>query len=101
MIGLGHRRDGRDYVHRVAWQLAYGPVPHGCEIHHKCKNKLCCNPRHLIAILHKQHRALHLKTMCKRGHKFTAANTYYRPDTGVRQCRKCRALHMQAYFERQ
>lgn len=29
------------------------------------------------------------KTHCKRGHEFTAANTYLNPSSGGRQCRQC------------
>lgn len=32
------------------------------------------------------------RDQCKHGHLFDAANTYYRPDTGVRQCQECRRL---------
>lgn len=31
------------------------------------------------------------KTHCKRGHKFTARNTYIRPGTNFRTCRTCEA----------
>jgi hypothetical protein len=30
------------------------------------------------------------QTHCKRGHEFTEANTYRRPDTNRRQCRRCK-----------
>jgi hypothetical protein len=35
------------------------------------------------------HRVLPLR--CKRGHHFTAANTYVKPSTGRRECRTCKA----------
>lgn len=34
-------------AHRVAWELANGPIPHGGMILHKCDVPLCVNPRHL------------------------------------------------------
>jgi hypothetical protein len=34
-------------AHRVAWELANGPIPEGMEALHKCDNKRCCNPKHL------------------------------------------------------
>jgi hypothetical protein len=33
----------------VAYTIAFGAPPKGTPIRHTCKNKLCCNPKHLIA----------------------------------------------------
>lgn len=34
-------------AHRVAYVLAYGFVPAGLVVRHRCDNPPCCNPRHL------------------------------------------------------
>lgn len=54
-IGLrgdrGHGRINFDHVvhqaHRVAWELANGPIPPGLVVRHKCDFAPCCNPAHL------------------------------------------------------
>lgn len=49
------RFDGKDsYAHRFAYIMAYGPIPEGQEIDHKCHNPGCVNPGHLQAKTHKQ-----------------------------------------------
>jgi len=38
-------------AHRVAWELAHGPIPDGVRVRQKCGNRLCCNPAHLFLSL--------------------------------------------------
>jgi hypothetical protein len=38
------------YVHRLAYQLAYGYIPEGLTIDHLCKVRNCIHPRHLEAV---------------------------------------------------
>jgi len=48
--GYGRARfDGRIIrTHRVAWELAHGPIPEGMRVLHRCDNPPCCNPDHLF-----------------------------------------------------
>lgn len=42
--GLRHKR-----AHRVAWEMANGPIPEGMVILHSCDVPSCVNPHHLTA----------------------------------------------------
>lgn len=76
-------------AHVVAWESSNGrPVPAGSEIHHRCRQRRCCNPAHLVALTPKEHHAEHAATHCKHGHEFTPENTHVRP-SGSRLCVQC------------
>ena len=44
----------RERVHRVAYVLAYGDIPDGMLVDHKCRVRNCVNPRHLRLATNKQ-----------------------------------------------
>jgi hypothetical protein len=37
-------------AHRAAYILRNGSIPQGYTVDHLCRNRLCCNPRHLDAV---------------------------------------------------
>jgi len=42
-------------AHRIAWYIAKGePLPAWRELHHRCKNRLCCNVVHLEPLTHQE-----------------------------------------------
>jgi hypothetical protein len=42
------------YAHRVAYELAYGEIPDGMVVDHRCWNPRCVNPDHLRLATRKQ-----------------------------------------------
>jgi len=88
-------------AHRVAWELANGPIPAGMEVCHKCDRPPCCDPEHLFIGTHtdnmadmaakgRAHNGCARKTHCPHGHEYAGDNLYLRPDGG-RGCKTCRA----------
>lgn len=47
-ISRGAKGAGCAGTHRVAWELANGPIPVGMYVCHKCDNPPCCNVDHLF-----------------------------------------------------
>jgi len=44
-IEIGKRKV--ESLHRISYELHYGPIPKGMQINHKCHNPRCCRPSHL------------------------------------------------------
>lgn len=81
--------------HRVAYELAIGPIPDGMVLDHVvCENRICANPWHVKPETRGRNasRGWWESDRCpKRGHLFDEVNTYIRP-AGTRQCRACDAM---------
>lgn len=43
-----HDRPRAGYVHRLMWEAAHGPISEGMDVSHRCHNRACANPAHLV-----------------------------------------------------
>jgi hypothetical protein len=85
-------------AHRLAYELAVGPISEGLTIDHLCRRTACINPAHLESVTVAENilrgdgpaARNRKKTRCLRGHVYDEANTYRAAD-GSRKCKACRA----------
>ena len=91
------------YAYQVAYELRYGPVPKGLELHHTCWNKWCWNPDHVKPVT-RQDNALSGPVLnwesCPHGHPMIGENVqvyvrHSRPhaDGSLGTYRVCRTCH--------
>lgn len=105
VIWLGQTRDGYGRlkiggrffpVHRLAFELAHGPIPLGLFPDHVCRVRSCINAGHLELVTFRENilrgdgitARCARKTHCLRGHSLGAENCYP-TDPSRRVCRQC------------
>jgi len=99
--GYGNFWNGERTVraHVFSWEQAYGPVPRGKILDHRCRNTRCVRPTHLRTVTHQENALLSptgfaaehaAKIHCPSGHPYDVPNTYV-DVKGRRYCRICRA----------
>lgn len=79
-------------VHAIVYEHVYGPAMPGYELHHRCEQRDCHEPLHIVELTPGQHGATRRRTHCRQGHALSGANlhTYTRADGYVtRICRTC------------
>lgn len=99
-------------THRLAFEAWKGPIPHGLEIDHVCRQRTCVNPDHLEAVTkavnleradnNRRIVAMNIwrdRTHCAYGHPFSGANLGLHKN-GVRYCKTCRAERDRARWKK-
>lgn len=93
-------------VHRLVWEILAGPVPHGLQIDHLCRERSCCNPLHLEPVTQKTNilrgespmAKCARRTTCGRGHEYTASNAAFHKNQRGRKCKICIAERQKEYI---
>ncbi len=78
-------------AHRVAWEVAFGPIPEGLQVCHSCDNPPCCNPAHLwLGTQADNNRDMVAKGRARKGPPF--GETSYRSKLSAQQVALIRSL---------
>lgn len=78
-------------AHRVAWVAVNGPIPDDLTVDHLCRQRSCCNPRHMRLLTRSanaSNNAQAIRTRCRRNHEYTPETTLVTRQ-GHRRCRTC------------
>ena len=100
--GACSRFNGTNRAHRVTYELLVGPIPSGLVIDHLCRVRACVNPQHMepVTDMENRRRGAAAITHCPHGHEYSPDNTYIKPGTGTRICRRCASAGRRAWKRR-
>ena len=90
--GLARFKGRRSPVHRIMWEEVNGPVPEGLQIDHICRNRACCNPKHLRVVTPQVNTLLSdnpTAVNARKPHCPKCGAAYTVMDDGRRYCKPC------------
>lgn len=97
--GRIHWNGRQQQAHRVAYELARGPIPEGLVLDHLCRNRRCINPGHLEAVTEQVNIVRGIgrsaenftKTHCAEGHPYDRVKVNHgRPTRICMTCKRAR-----------
>lgn len=97
-------------THTIMYQGLIGKIPKGLVLDHLCRNRACCNVKHLEIVSHRENilrgvgpAAKHAQmTHCINGHEFTPENTLIVKTSATkwrtwRRCKECKRIRAKKY----